>query len=635
MKIHYNLKIKKLVFSFLFFVLTYSINAQHNIIPEPVHFESSNEFFVLRSELKFNIQTKDKQAKRYIHQFKKWIEKTGIQVVYKKSKKNTLIISLNKKENLDLGKEGYLLSVSTNSIRLEANQPSGIFNGIQTLKQLLPANFETTTNYKEGAIILKGCTIKDYPRFGWRGLLLDVSRHFFTVDEVKSYIDKMAQYKLNVFHWHLTDDHGWRIEIKSYPKLTETGAWRVERSGKFGKGRKEPQTGEKTTYGGFYTQEDIKDVVQYALDRNVTIVPEIDFPGHSMAALAAYPKLSSNKEPKYVNPGTKFVQWNPDYTFEMFIENMLNPADENVYDFVDKVFTEIANLFPGKYIHMGGDEAYHGFWEKNIAIQKFMKANNIENGEALQSYFVKRIGKIISSKNKKMIGWEEILQGGLAEGATVMSWHNMDAGIEAAKSGHDVIMTPRPFTYFDLAQGDPSLETQRRYVNLEKVYSFEPIPNGIEDKYVLGGQGCLWTEGIPNLPFAFYMTYPRAFALSEALWASKETKNWNDFIRKAENHFKRFELTKTNISKAVYDPIVKVYKEDDKLMCKLTNSVPNTQIFYTINNTYPVSFGENYTEPFEIPTGDLNLRTQTFRNDKPIGRMLLIHRTELEKRVEK
>ncbi|WP_242204247.1 beta-N-acetylhexosaminidase [Aestuariivivens insulae] len=627
---------KTLFLTFFFLTLSQIINAQHSIIPEPVSFEGKNASFVLRDVLNFNIETQDPQTNQYINQFKTLLEKSGITAVASnKIVENSITFTLNKKKDNELGVEGYLLDVTNSGITLTANGSSGIFNGLQSLRQLLPPHFETITNYDSKSIQIPGCKIKDYPRFGWRGLMLDVSRHFFTVEEVKSFIDQMSQYKFNVFHWHLTDDQGWRIEIKSYPKLTEVGAWRVERHGYFGTDRTAPKEGEKATYGGYYTQEDIKEVVQYALDRNITIVPEIDFPGHSMAALAAYPELASNNDPKYVEPGGKFVQWNPDFTFEMFIENMLNPADEGVYDFVDKIFTEIAALFPGKYIHMGGDEAYHGYWEENPEVQKFMKANKIANGNELQSYFVKRIEKIISSKNKKMIGWGEILIGGLADGATVMSWHDMQAGLEAAKLGHDVIMTPRAYTYLDLAQGDHSVETQNRYVNLEKVYSFDPIPESIDPKFVLGGQGCLWTERIPNLPFAFYMTYPRAFALSEALWTPKENKDWEYFIQKTEIHFKRFDLKSLNISKAVYDPIVRVYKDNGKLMCELTNSIPGTEIFYTINNTYPVRFGKKYTDPFEIPMGDLSLRTQTYRNDKPMGRMLLIHRTDLEKRANK
>ncbi|MCK4561630.1 MAG: family 20 glycosylhydrolase, partial [Flavobacteriaceae bacterium] len=530
----------------------------------------------------------------------------------------------------ELGKEGYILEVNENTIELSANNAAGIFNGFQTLKQLFPPNSNSNS------IEIIGCKIKDYPRFGWRGLMLDVSRHFFTVEEVKAYIDQMSQYKFNVFHWHLTDDEGWRIEIKSLPKLTEIGAWRVERHGKFGDGRSYPLEGEKATYGGFYTQEQIKDIISYANDRNITIVPEIDFPGHSMAALAAYPELSTKKEAKFVNPGAKFAEWYGDGKFEMLIENTINPADEKVYEFIDKVFTEVAQLFPGQYIHMGGDEAYHGYWEADPAVQKFMKKNKIKNSHEMQSYFVKRVEKIISSKGKKMIGWDEILEGGLADGAAVMSWRGMKGGIEAAKMGHKVVMTPTTYAYLDYTQGDRSVENSiYSSLSLEKSYSFEPIPEEVDPKFILGGQGNLWTEAVPNLPYAFYMTYPRAFALIETLWSPKEKKNWDSFINRTEIHFSRFDATKTNISKTVFEPIVTVSKDGDKLICTLKNSIPNSEIYYTVDNTYPMQFGKKYTGPFEIPKGKIRLHTQTFRNGKALGRELLINRVELEKRVKK
>lgn len=628
---------KNVLIAFLLLTLIQTVVAQHFIIPEPVSYESNNDIFVLRSDLKFDIRTQDEQANKYTNQFKTLIENVGIKVINGKTKKGaSLTIILNQQEDAELGKEGYKLIVKANNITLIANQAPGIFNGLQTFRQLLPANFENTTNYKAGSVKINGCEITDYPRFEWRGLLLDVSRHFFTVDEVKAYIDKMSHYKFNVFHWHLTDDQGWRIEIKSYPKLTEVGAWRVPRHGKFGVLRKEPQKDEEATYGGYYTQEEIRDVVKYAAERNVTIVPEIEMPGHSMAALAAYPDLSSNKEAKFVNPGSSFAEWFYDGTFKMFIENILNPSDEKVYEFVDKVFTEVAALFPGHYIHMGGDECYHRYWEENPSVQKFMKQNKIANGEELQSYFVKRVEKIISSKGKKMIGWDEILLGGLADNAAVMSWRGMEGGIEAAKMGHKVVMSPTTHTYLDYSQGDHSVENPMfASLSLEKAYSFEPIPDGVDPKYIMGGQGNLWTEAIPNLPYAYYMTYPRAFALSETFWSPKEKKNWKDFIQRTEIHFQRFDSTNSNICKAVYDPVIRIFKDGNKLMCELTNSIPETSILYTIDNTYPVRFGIKYIEPFEIPEGDLSLRTQTFRIGLPLGRELFIHHGELEERATK
>ena len=615
----------------LIVVFSQQIKAQNIIIPTPVSYVSNKTEFTIGKQIYLNQKYAAKKVNVYTDLFKEFLSKSDINLISQRDKNlNSITINHLKKYDDELGKEGYLLNIENHEIHLSANKPEGIFNGLQSLQQL----FKTALIKAKTEI--EGCQIKDYPRFAWRGLMLDVSRHFYTADEVKAYIDKMSQYKFNVFHWHLTDDQGWRIEIKSLPKLTQVGAWRVKRYGKFGSGRPYPKKGEKATEGGFYTQEQIKDIVKYASDRNVTILPEIDVPGHSMAALAAYPELSTKKEPKFVAPGSKFSEWYGNGEFKILIENTLNPIDENVYKFLDKVFTEVAALFPNKYIHMGGDEAYHGYWTEDPKIQKFMKENKIKDGEELQSYFVKRVEKIINSKGKKMIGWDEILMGGLAKNAAVMSWRGMKGGIKAAKMGHNVVMTPTTYAYLDYMQGDESVENKiYASLSLKKTYKFEPLLEGVDEKYILGGQANLWTEAVPTLPFAFYMTYPRAFAITESLWSPKSKKNWDNFTNRVENQFEVFNSDNTNISKAVYDPIIKVYKEGDNLMCQLSNNISNTQIYYTLNNTYPLQFGTKYTGVFKIPKGDLKLRTQTFRNGKPIGRTLIIPRKELEKRAPK
>ncbi len=612
----------------LFFVLSQHIYSQHSIIPIPVEYTSTNEVFIFDNYVSLDLKTDDIYTKQYVAQFRNFLSEKGISLSDKPTEKS-ISVSLYKNDISELGDEGYSLEITKNNINLSANKAAGIFNGIQTLKQLFPLE-------RIDSIAIAGCNIKDYPRFKWRGLMLDVSRHFFSVEEVKAYINQMSAYKLNVLHWHLTDDQGWRIEIKALPKLTEIGAWRVERHGRFGKSRTVPKSNEKATYGGFYTQEQVKDIVRYAQDRNITIVPEIDIPGHSMAALAAYPELSVKKEPKYVAPGTKFSEWYGNGKFKMLIENTLNPTDEKVYDFIDKVFTEVAQLFPGNYIHMGGDEAYHGYWEENPKVQKFMKKHKIKDSHELQSYFVKRVEKIINSKGKKMIGWDEILDGGLADGAAVMSWRGMKGGIAAAKMKHEVVMSPTTFAYLDYMQGDETVENKiYSSLSLEKSYTFEPVPANIDPKYILGGQGNLWTEAIPTMPYAFYMTYPRAFALAESVWSPAANKNWKNFIQRTQIHFDRFDASNINICKAVLDPIVHVYKENDILMCELKNSIPNSEIYYSIDNTYPVQFGVKYSIPFKIPEGDIKLRTQTFVDGKSIGRELIIDRTILVKRVGK
>lgn len=626
---------------FLVFVLlaVFSVKAQHNIIPAPVSFESTTGMFMLDNQASIDLRVNNPELKKMAENFQAFLKNAGLNINFKSitnpdRANKAIILDLLKTKDAALGTEGYTLEVKENSVEILANANGGIFNGLQTLRQMLPRDFESKDR-PMGIGMIMGCKIKDYPRFGWRGLMFDVSRHFFTVDEVKAYIDKMAQYKFNVFHWHLTDDEGWRIEIKSLPKLTEIGAWRVERYGRFGDTRPQPTEGEKATYGGFYTHEQIKDVVKYAAERNITIVPEVDIPGHSMAALAAYPELSTLKKPTSVNPGAKFAEWFANGTFEMLIENTLNPTDEKVYDFINKVMTEVATLFPGQYIHMGGDESYHGFWERDATVQAFMKKNNIKDTHELQSYFVKRVEKIVSSKGKKLIGWDEILEGGLAPGAAVMSWRGMKGGIEAAKMGVPVVMTPTTYAYIDYTQGDKSVENPiYADLTLEKTFEFEPVPEGVDAKYILGGQANLWTEVVPNLQFAYYMTYPRAFSTIETLWSPKEAKNWNGFVNRTEAHFYRFDAAKTNISRAVYEPIVKVKKGGEKIIIELTNSVPNTEIFYSIDNTYPVNFGKKYSGAFEVPNGNLSLRTQTFRNGQALGRELIIPYAELVKRAK-
>jgi len=633
---------RKIIFLLLTSLTTF---AQNNIIPAPLSYEVSTaggmNMFMLDARTSIEVTDNNSDAKKIAENFVNSLGFMGGQKpVFKKVEKPTMqdkaiVFTINKTSNAQLGNEGYTLEVTGETIKMTANKPAGLFYAIQSLRQMMPPQAESK-EFSMGMFPIMACKIIDYPRFGWRGLMLDVSRHFFTKEEVKSYIDLMSRYKLNTLHWHLSDDNGWRIEIKSLPKLTEIGAWRVVRNGGFGN-REDPKEGEPATYGGFYTQEDVKEIVAYANDRNVTIVPEIDVPGHSMAVLAAYPELSTKKDLKrYVNPGTQFADWFPNGTFKMKIENTLNPSDEKVYEFLDKVFTEIAPLFPNKYIHMGGDECYHGYWEEDAACQAFMKKNNLKDTHELQSYFVKRVEKIINKKGKVMIGWDEILEGGLAPNATVMSWRGMKGGIEAAKLKHDVVMSPSTFAYLDYLQGDPSVEKPiYASLSLRKTYSFEPVPDSTDAKYILGAQGNLWTEQIQNYRHALYMTYPRAFAIAETGWSPKEKKDWDGFVNRTESHFQRFDLANLKISKAIYDAIVSTKKEGEKLICEMTNDLKGVDIFYTTDDSFPDKFSPKYTTPIEIPTGPVTLKVITLRNGQPLGRMLSIPRVDLEKRVKK
>ncbi len=623
----------------LFLFLSQISLAQNNIIPAPVSYESAGGELIIYKDLSVNLLSENDTVSKQLDAFKKHL--SLIDIVFStqtidSASTNGLTIGLNETPNEELGIEGYQLVVEEGGMVLMANASAGVFNGLQTIKQLFPVKRILSAEGEQEPIRIETCIIKDYPRFGWRGLMLDVSRHFFSVEEVKAYLDQMAAYKMNVFHWHLTDDEGWRIEIKTFPRLTEVGAWRVERYGSFGAGRAQPKKSEKTTYGGFYTQEQIKEVIAYAAERNITIVPEIDVPGHSMALLAAYPQYSVNKEFKQVNPGAKIADWFDDGTFKMNIENTLNPIDPAVYAFLDMLFGEIADLFPGEYIHMGGDECYHGFWEEDPKIQDFMVKNGLKNSHELQSYFVKKIEKIISSKGKKMIGWDEILDGDLPDGAAVMSWRDEKRGIEAVGLGHKVVMTPKMSTYLDYTQGDYSVENKiYNDLSLKTAYSFDPVPDFVLDpELILGGQGNLWTEAVPSLSFAFYMTYPRALALSEALWSSKESKDWKGFVMRTESHFERFDEKKISVAKTIYEPEVRVYKNGRKLMCALKNPFEDIEMLYTIDNTYPIATGIKYEAPFELPPGVYSLRAQSFRNGEAIERLLRISRKDLEARLK-
>ena len=618
--------------SALFFLISCFAQAQHAIIPNPVSYIAEKGNFVVTPTTKVVLKNSNSELFQVADLFFSSFVIKGLKVVQSKPNANSknIEISLNSIADESIGKEGYSLKVRQNKVELKANNVIGVFYALQSLDQLFDFNAKSNGN-----VVLPACTITDFPRFGWRGLMLDVSRHFFSTSDVKKYIDWMSKYKFNVLHWHLSDDNGWRIEIKALPKLTEIGAWRVERFGAFGN-REAPSEGEATAYGGFYTQEEIKDILHYAAERQITIVPEIDIPGHSMALLAAYPELSTLKEPKMVNPGSSFADWHGDGTFTMKIENSLNPSDEKVYAILDTIFGEVAALFPGQYIHIGGDECYHGFWEKDPGCVALMQKENLKDAKELQSYFIKKVVNIITSKGKKAIGWDEILYGGLADGAAIMSWRGTKGGIEASKAGHEVVMSPNSFAYLDYTQGDPSVEVPvYAKLSLKKSYEFEPAPEGVDPKYILGGQGNLWTEKIPTIEHAFYMTYPRALAIIESVWSPSEKKEWNNFSTRLETHFNRFETAGKPISKAVYDPIVIVKKQDGKMMCTLSNDLSNVDIYYTIDGTFPAQYSTKYTQPFEIPKGDITFRAVSYRNGKPIGRTLTISKEMLEKRIGK
>lgn len=635
---------KKIIVSLLVFCSLNSF-AQENtgiaVIPQPVSLEKKGGSFELNSFSIIEIAEKNNNLQmvaRYLAQ--QLLRTTGYPIRVqlpsdpKDSRGSTIALSLNRKEDARIGNEGYTLEVGTGIVVLRANKPAGLFYGIQTLLQLMPKEVESNEMVKKNFWIIPGVKITDYPRFGWRGLMLDVSRHFFNKQEVQRYIDDMVKYKYNLLHLHLTDDQGWRIEIKAYPKLTEVGAWRVDKTGSFNTFSK-PEPDEPRNYGGFFTQEDIKDIVQYAKDRFVNVLPEIDVPGHSLAALAAYPELSCTPGTYQVNSGEKFMEWPAGGHFYGLVDNTLCPANDKVYEFLDKVFTEVAALFPFEYIHMGGDETARNFWEKSEQIKELMKRENLKNLDEVQSYFVKRVEKIIMSKGKKLIGWDEILDGGLAPNAAVMSWRGMKGGVEAAKQGHEVVMSPTTFVYIDYMQGDVSTEPPvYASLRMKKSYEFEPLPDGVNEKLIKGGQANLWTEQIYNLRQAQYMTWPRGMAISECLWSPKDKRNWTEFVTRVEKHFGRLDQAETKYSRGIYDPVISAKKDaNGKLQLELSTEIDGLDIYYSFDNSEPDRFYPKYSKALTPPKDAVRFRVVTYRGKEQIGRQLLIPIADLNKRA--
>ncbi len=433
---------------------------------------------------------------------------------------------------------GYLMKADANSISIIGHDEQGVFYGIQTLIQLLPTEKSNSLNVQQ-------CNIVDSPRFAYRGLHLDCGRHFFPVDFIKEYIDFIAMHKMNTFHWHLTEDQGWRIEIKKYPKLTQVGACRNGTI--IGH---HPGTGnDDTKYCGYYTQAQIKDIVKYAADRYITIIPEIEMPGHASAAIAAYPQLSCF--PDSSTKIAKDVKWNGDSTGKQVQQSwgvypdVFCPSDYT-FKFLENVLDEVMQLFPSKYIHIGGDECPKIYWKESAFCQQLIKDSGLQNEEGLQSYFIRRIERYLNSKGRSIIGWDEILEGGIAPNATIMSWRGEQGGIDAAKQHHTVIMTPGSYVYFDHAQNKNSDSlTIGGYLPVETVYNYEPLPKELspeEQKYIIGAQANVWSEYMSNPAKVEYMLFPRLEALSEVLWSPQENKNWDDFKNRLQQQYKRYDL---------------------------------------------------------------------------------------------
>ena len=632
----------KQILFLLFFLISFNSTSQVpkntiSIIPQPVHILKGTGHFTFPKEVLIHAPDSPELVKTISILSERLSLPTGNHVTFATSSNGaTIKLLLNDSDDSQLGKEGYTLSVTHTGIKIKANKPAGLFYGVQTLLQLLPSQIESKVLVKNINWVVPIVEIQDFPKLGWRGLMFDVARHFFTKDEVKQYIDAMSRYKYNVLHLHLTDDEGWRIEIKGYPKLTEIGAWNVKREGEFGDFIP-PLANEPRNYGGFYTQEDIKELVRYAKDRFIEIMPEVDVPGHSLAAIASYPELSCTPDAvNYkVRSGEKIMDWSGGAPPKALLDNTLCPANELAYSFMDSVISQLATLFPFEYIHLGGDEAPINFWQKNEQIKALMAREGIKNSTEVQGYFTRRVEKIVESKGKKMMAWDEVLEGGVSPTTAVMSWRGMKYGIEAALNKHEVVMSPTTYAYLDYMQSDVISEP-RVYASLRlnKSYEFEPVPEGVDPQYIKGGQANLWTEQVYTIRQAEYMTWPRAFAIAESVWSPKDKKNWPEFFSRVEEHFKRLDFSETKYSPAVYDPIFKVGKtSDNKLTIDLSLEVEGLDIYYSFDNSFPDRFYPKYMGTLTAPIDAKQLKLITYKDKVPVGRMLTMPIADLKRRA--
>ncbi len=594
---------QKLLF---FLLLTISFcgkaqNSELNLIPKPQSIELKTGTFKIDKNTTIYFEPEFEIAGNFLNEYLR----NGASFQLKNSSKKEAKIVIERDDSHP--SQGYLLDISDSKISIKAGDSGGAFYAIQTLRQLLPTELEQNNREKNSSFLIPQLTILDFPKFQYRGMHLDVSRHFFDTEFVKKYIANLAMLKMNKFHWHLTDDQGWRVEIKKYPELTSKGAFREETL--IGHYNDTPQKFDGTRYGGFYTQEEIKEVVAFAAKHNITIIPEIEMPGHAQAAISTYPELGCTGEQIPVAT-----------TWGVF-EAVFCPKEET-FNFLENVLSEIIPLFPGEYIHIGGDEAPKIQWKNCAHCQQLIKAENLKDEHGLQSYFIQRIEKFVNSKGKKIIGWDEILEGGLAPNATVMSWRGMQGGIDAAKQKHNVIMTPNSHAYFDYYQSDKPSEPLAigGFISLKKVYSFNPIPkelNTVEAKYILGAQANLWTEYIPNEQQAEYMVFPRILAMSEVTWngaSENADRDYPEFLSRVENFMKRLDVLKINYANHLYEIEGKILKENGKVFYQLTTPSNGKEIRFTLND----SKSEVYSNPILIKENS-KITAHVFKNGEKVG----------------
>ena len=513
---------------------------------------------------------------------------------------NCLVFSLNDTTASDLGDEGYCLEVNGAGIHVSANTETGLFYGYQTLLQLLPNDIARTRYSK---IVLPQCIIIDAPRFVWRGSHLDVSRHFFSVKAVKAHLDLMAMYKLNRFHWHLTDDHGWRIEIDKYPELNDVGSWRVDRSDVPWGEALPAQEGEPTNYGGYYTKEEIRDVVQYAAERHIEVIPEVEIPGHCAAILASYPEFGCQEDDT-----TYQVQIGPYWPPRA----ILCAGSDTVIQFLCDIMDELVPLFPSTYFHIGGDEALKDNWRRCPRCQARLRELGYDDEEQLQGWMIGRVENYLKHHGKRIVGWDEMLNSSVSPEATVMSWQGMQGGLRAAARGNDVVMAPTEFCYLDYCQGNPGYQPLAMpcELSLRKVYDFDPAPTSMpasDARHVLGGQANLWTEYINTLEHAQYMLLPRLCAVAECVWTPRDKKDWYAFRRKLVGHKQRFAALGYNFCEGSFKPVAFTRQNTDgTYQVTLDWEVEGTLVYYSVDsNPTEETNRQLYTAPFNVPEGSV------------------------------
>lgn len=603
-----------LILVLVLLAISVSLSAQQtNIIPKPVKVTEGNGVFNISENTQILYAVSNEDDRDFIQLATDLIKTvTGFELKQSlpvtENVKGNILIQINGPFDPEIGNEGYKLNIEKDRIFLNANTTAGLFYGMQTIWQLLTA--------KEGNSI-PCMEITDYPRFSWRGMHLDVSRHFMPASFIYKYIDYIAMHKMNVFHWHLVDDQGWRIEIKQYPKLTEVGAWRTDREDlPWGERNGAPKK-DDNKYGGFYTRSEIKDIVEYARKRHVTIVPEIEMPAHTMSALAAYPQFSCFGKYQPVPSGSVWP-----------ITHIYCAGNDSTFIFLENVLTEVMNLFPSTFIHIGGDEANKTDWKNCPKCQQRIKDEGLKDENELQSYFIKRIERFLNSKGRRLIGWDEILEGGLAPEATVMSWRGENGGIEAAKLNHDVVMTPGAYCYFNSYQGDPSLEPKAGggFITLKKVYEYEPVPaelNKTERQHVLGAQACVWSEYIPNGEHVEYMIMPRMAALAEVLWSQKEARNWSDFSQRMDTQYRRYKKMGVNYANSAFQVYARpeLDSETRSVKVSLSTNAWNPDIRYTTDGSEPNINSKKYNGPFKIESTQ-TIKAVVVKEGKPMTKSL-------------